>query len=202
MPSTYDRYTTHRTSRRTTGWDYTQTAVYFVTICTHDRARLFGTVHEGRMRLNDVGRIVAGEWRRSESIRAEMTIDAFVVMPDHMHGIVWMHRDDARGTERSAHPASHGGATLGDGDPPDPDTKATGLHRPARSLGSFVAGFKSAATARINRHRAMPGAPVWQRNYHDRIIRTSRHLHAARRYVRQNPARWAADGRGAEGGGT
>lgn len=98
MPSKFDKYTTHYTSRRTTGWDYTQRAVYFVTICTHNRARLFGAVRRGRMRLNDVGRIVAEEWRRSETIRAEITMDAFVVMPDHMHGIVWMDPGDAADT--------------------------------------------------------------------------------------------------------
>lgn len=83
--------------------------------------------------------------------------------------------------------------TLGvgdDDDPNGPDADPPKLHRPARSLGSFIAGFKSAATTRINRHRQMPGEPVWQRNYHDRIVRTERHLHAARRYIYQNPARW------------
>jgi hypothetical protein len=71
--------------------------------------------------------------------------------------------------ESNSGKASHGGATLGQSksDDDDPD-----LFRPPRSLGSFVAGFKSAATTRINDHRDMPGVTVWQRNYHDRIIRT------------------------------
>lgn len=83
--------------------------------------------------------------------------------------------------------ASTGGSTLGG----DDDACPTG---PApKSLGSFVAGFKSAVTTRINDHRDTPGAPVWQRNYHDRIIRTERHWRAARAYIRRNPADWDGD---------
>jgi REP element-mobilizing transposase RayT len=177
--------------------------VYFVTICTQNRVRLFGSVHRGKMRLNALGRIVSEEWCRSEDIRDEVTIDAFVVMPDHMHGIVWMDPTDADGPEPPAPKASHGGVTLlgddnaavGDDNAAVGDDNAPELHRPPRSLGSLIAGFKSAATVRINRCRGMPGAPVWQRNYHDRIIRTERHLHAARRYIHNNPARWH-EGRG------
>jgi hypothetical protein len=63
----------------------------------------------------------------------------------------------------------------------------------AGSLGTVVGAFKSAVTRRINQHRGTPGASVWQRNYHDRIIRNERHLHAARRYIRDNPAKWHED---------
>jgi REP element-mobilizing transposase RayT len=186
MPSRFDRYATHHTSRRTDGWDYTQAATYFVTLCTHQRAHLFGPIANGRMALNAIGRIVDEEWRRSEAIRDEMTLDAFVVMPNHLHGIVVFTTDGPAVSPQ----ASHRRATLG-GTEENPDPPA--LHRPPRSLGSFVAGFKSAATTRINQHRGTPGAPVWQRNYHDRIIRTERHLWAARRYIRDNPAQWADD---------
>ena len=98
--------------------------------------------------------------------------------------------------------ASTGGSTLLDGkchahgepagsDGESDDVRPTG---PApRSLGSFVAGFKSAATTRINDHRGTPGAPVWQRNYHDVIVRTERHWRNARAYIRRNPAEWDGD---------
>lgn len=88
MPSHFERYTTHHTSRRTDGWDYTQSAVYFVTICTQDRVCLFGTVEHGRMVVNALGRTVVEEWQRSEKIRERVHLDAFVVMPNHVHGIV------------------------------------------------------------------------------------------------------------------
>jgi REP element-mobilizing transposase RayT len=237
MGSRYEKYTTHHTSRRTDGWDYTQPAAYFVTMCTENRARLFGAVRRGRMILNVLGRIVAAEWQQSEEIRDRVHLDAFVVMPNHLHGIVVFADPDVdaptcpRGyrvfgtTDDAEDPssgsdsetASHAGATestnlsksgkastrrstLGgesgnrgemNGDDEPDDDRPTG---PApQSLGSFVAGFKSAATKRINQRRGTPGAAVWQRNYHDRIIRTERHWRAARRYVRRNPAEWSGD---------
>jgi len=65
--------------------------------------------------------------------------------------------------------------------------------RQARSLGAFIARSKSAATARINRHRGTPGEPVWQGRFYDRVIRNEREWRAVRRYIRQNPARWHWD---------
>jgi len=237
MPSRFEKYATHHTSRRTDDWDYTQPAAYFVTICTADRMHLFGTVKEGRMSLNVPGRIAAEEWQRSEPIRDRVHLDAFVVMPNHLHGIVVFadpaveaptcprgYRLFGRGEseDRSQESRSEKASTGGSGDSTDeshsmkastggstlsgeksdalnesdPDGKSAD-DRPTgpapRSLGSFVAGFKSAATTRINDHRGTPGAAVWQRNYHDVIIRTERHWRAARRYVRRNPAEWEGD---------
>ncbi|MEJ5240770.1 MAG: hypothetical protein WHS87_06205, partial [Anaerolineales bacterium] len=63
----------------------------------------------------------------------------------------------------------------------------------SRSLSSFIAGFKSAVTKRINEYRGTPGAPVWQRNYYERILRDERALASVRRYIRENPRRWEAD---------
>jgi REP element-mobilizing transposase RayT len=236
MPSRYESYTTHYTSRRTDDWDYTRPAAYFVTICTQDRACLFGAVRRGRMHLNVVGRIVAEEWRRSETIRDRVHLDAFIVMPNHLHGIVVFADPDveaptcprgyrlfdgpwAENPSRKSNPekapngvatdssnesdimkASTGGSTLGgkSGTRRESGSEdAAGDDRPTgpapKSLGAFVAGFKSAATKRINGHRDTPDARVWQRNYHDRIIRTERHWRAARRYVRRNPAEWGGE---------
>ena len=106
-----------------------------------------------------------------------------------------------RSQESRSEKVSTGGSTLSgensdalsesDPDGKSADDRPTG---PApRLLGFFVAGFKSAATKRINDHRGTPGAAVWQRNYHDVIIRTERHWRAARRYVRRNPAEWERD---------
>ena len=170
------------------------------------------------MYVNVLGRIVAEEWRRSETIRDRVHLDAFIVMPNHLHGIVvffdpeveaptcprnyrgfgpWAEDsgDTPDGVRKSTDPshstkASHGGATLGQPESDDGDPE---LSRPPRSLGSFIAGFKSAATTLVNDHRDTPGAAVWQRNYHDRIIRTERHWRNARDYIRRNPADWGGD---------
>lgn len=206
MPSRYDKNATHHTSRRTDGWDYTQPAVYFVTLCTRDRACLFGAVNRGRMSLNPFGQIVVEEWRRSEAIRDRVHLDAFVVMPNHLHGIVafaepeveaptcpWGYQifggEEARGElqESPADKASTGRSTLGEESRDRPSGPSP------RSLGSFIAGFKSAATKPINEHRETPGSAVWQRNYHDVIIRDERHWRNAREYIRRNPEKWFRD---------
>jgi REP element-mobilizing transposase RayT len=67
-----------------------ETAVIIVTVCTFDRACLFGNVRQGEMVLNGYGQVAQDEWRRSADLRAELTLDAFVVMPNHIHGIVFI----------------------------------------------------------------------------------------------------------------
>jgi len=85
----YDPDQHNRQSTRLPQWDYRRPAAYFVTACTHDRVCLFGEVVQGRMALNAYGRTVAEEWNRSPSIREEIEIDAFVVMPNRPQGDSW-----------------------------------------------------------------------------------------------------------------
>lgn len=188
----YRRYRTHTRSRRLQGYDYARAGVYFVTLCTHERICLFGRVVDGEMRLNAAGRIAAEEWVRSAEIRTEVRLDAWVVMPNHVHGLVVIGPPDADPGVDCIDP--HGYRMDGG----DQDAGASGrssLHPgpSPKSLGSFIAGYKSAVTKRINRMRGTPGAPVWQRNYHDHIVRNERAWRALRRYVAGNPARWDAD---------
>src|SRR5687767_6239045 len=89
-----------RRSIRLATWDYRRAAAYFVTICAYERIALFGIVRSGRMMLSPYGEIASREWFTSADIRAEIKLDAFVVMPDHVHGIVWITRE--RDTLRSA----------------------------------------------------------------------------------------------------
>ena len=173
----------HRRSIRLKGYDYTQPGAYFVTICTHGREILFGHVVDGEMALNEYGEIVREEWFRSTEIRAEVELfhDEFVIMPNHIHGIVWIvETDNPSVVGAHGHVGAHGRAPLLP-------------QRPPRSLGSFIAGFKSIVTKRINTLRNTPGAPVWQRNYYEHIIRNDRALNAIRRYIAANPACWHLD---------
>jgi putative transposase len=78
----------HRQSIRLKGYDYSRPGAYFITICVQDRHHLFGEIKSGKMVLNEFGLIVAEEWKRSEEIRKEIKLDAFVVMPNHIHGIL------------------------------------------------------------------------------------------------------------------
>ena len=132
---------------------------------------MFGDVLDDRMVPNDAGRIVEQEWARSASIRDEIELDAFVVMPNHVHGIVTIKGDLL---ESSPQPSEHGGPTR-------------------RSLGATIAGFKAAATRRIRLLKGEAELAVWQRNYYERIVRHERELIAIREYIADNPRKWAQD---------
>ena len=162
---------TRRRSIRLQNHDYSQPGAYFVTICTYERECLFGHIQDGAINYTIFGEIVCQEWSRSETIRQEIHIDVYVVMPNHIHGIVVItHSDGIVG--------AHGRAPL---------------HRSPRSLGSFIAGFKSVVTRRINQTRGTPGSPVWQRNYYEHVIRSEDELLRTRKYILNNPARWFED---------
>ena len=92
---TYQPDNHNRRSIRLPHYDYTSAGAYFVTVCTHNRAFIFGNIVDGEMRLNSVGRIVEEEWLRSSIIRGEVELDVFAIMPNHFHGIVFI-KDETR----------------------------------------------------------------------------------------------------------
>lgn len=171
---------THATSsRRRRKWirlkqyDYTQPGAYFVTICTHDRAHLFGRVVDQTVALSSWGQMADWQWRNLPQHFEQVRVDVHVVMPNHLHGIIWI-GDDPVETIYSPPPAPQTGVTSG-------------------SLGAIVGTFKSLTARRINQMRQTPGIPVWQRNYFEHIIRTEHALHAIRRYIHENPQRCSMD---------
>jgi REP element-mobilizing transposase RayT len=180
----YDRLRRHRRSIRLPEYDYASGA-YFVTICTARRACLFGDVMDGRVRLSPSGRIVAEEWERSASVRPTIGIGAFVVMPNHLHGIVTIRDGEPSVGAHSNAPQE--GALL------RAPTVAEPTRRAPRTLGSFVGAFKGAATRRINALRDTPGEPVWQRNYYEHVIRDEEDYVRICAYIEDNPRRWAED---------
>jgi len=171
---TTDMPDNNRRSIRLREYDYAQPGSYFVTICTHNHKCLFGEVINTEMHLNKLGEIVAAEWRRTAEIRSEIVLDAFVVMPNHVHAVVFItefQRDSAEGSLPR---------TLQGSGP--------------RSLSALVAGFKAATTRRANALRRRPIVPFWQRNYYEHIVRNEQDLDRIRQYVTDNPARWSEDG--------
>ena len=171
----YDPQRHHRRSIRLRGWDYRRNGAYFVTLTTHDRVHLFGEIVNRTMAVSDFGRVVSEEWNRTAQLRPYVQLDAFVVMPNHVHGIIWIVNDDNVGrVEAAPRPYPPRGVKSG-------------------SLGAIVGAFKSAVTKRINKIRDTLGAPVWQRNYYERIIRTERELYNVREYIKNNPAKWPSD---------
>jgi len=167
----------HRRSLRLQGYDYAQAGAYFVTLCTRGRECLFGEIVDGAMRPNDAGSAVSDEWFKTARIREHVRLNAdeFVVMPNHVHGILWI--VDAGATRRVA-PTRPG---------PRPAGPVSG------SVGAIMAQFKSVVTKRINALRGTSGMQVWQRNFHEHIIRDDDTLSRIREYIVNNPLQWALD---------
>jgi REP element-mobilizing transposase RayT len=173
----------HRNSIRMRSYDYRSAGAYFVTICTFQKEAILAEIVNGAAQLKLLGVIVQDEWLKSAHIRLEIELDEFIIMPNHLHGIVIINesvgahgmRPESGGSEMRAHSRAP-------------------LHRPAKTLGSFVAGFKSACTKRVNELRNTAGMPLWQRNYHERVIRNEEELHSLRDYIVTNPVRWEGDG--------
>jgi putative transposase len=164
----------HRRSIRLRGYDYQEAGAYFVTVCTANRECFFGEIVDEAMQLNRLGEIVEDEWHRTAILRPQVSLDAFVVMPNHVHGIVCY---DAQ---------EEGKARLA-------PTMACFGHPVAGSLPAIVGAFKSASSKRINEIRGTLGAPLWQRNYFEHVIRNEQELNSVREYIASNPARWSED---------
>ncbi len=177
----YDPDRHHRRSIRLKDYNYTQAGAYFVTVCTYQRESVFGDVAGEQMRLNEYGCLTQDEWLRTASVRPYVALDQFVIMPNHIHGIIVI--TDPVGATRRVAPTTVV-AAAGRGTPRGP---ASG------SIGAVIGQFKSLTARRINKLRETPGTPVWQRNYYEHIIRDESSLDQIRQYILDNPARWAND---------
>jgi REP element-mobilizing transposase RayT len=150
-----------QTSNRLREYDYSQSGGYFITLVTRERLPLFGSSAGETINLSPIGEIVRVEWMRTGHLRPDITLDEFVVMPNHFHAILFINEDSPVRDDHTAH-------------------RSAQLRRQPRSLGSIIAGFKSAAS------RAA-GQSLWQRNYYDRIIRDEDELNRIREYIIYNP---------------
>ncbi len=172
-----------RRSIRLPNYDYSRSGIYFVTICTHQKQCLFGEIDRGTMFLNQIGNIVRSEWLKSARIRKEIELDKYVIMPNHLHGIVNHHNDLKIGDQGAI---NYEGAILA-------PLQDISRGRKPRSLSSFVAGFKSSVTKRIKVFCTQPDPRIWQRNYYESIVRNERHLNQVRQYIIDNPQKWSED---------
>jgi REP element-mobilizing transposase RayT len=167
------------------GFDYSKGGAYFVTICTRNRECLFGAVVDGKMRVNDVGRVVQTIWDGLLERFPAIESDAFVVMPNHVHGILLV------------------GAALA---PPKRRKVGAGLALPvggaassaptrfaSTTLGNVLRAFKSISAISVNRLLSRSGQSLWQRSYYEHVIRTEKCLNRIREYIATNPLRWQLD---------
>jgi len=124
--------------------------------------------------LNAFGRIVEEEWQNTATIRSDVELDVFTVMPNHFHALLLLH-DERRGTlPRARRSESFGIPTV-------------------NSVPTIVRLFKARVTTQINTMRNSPGNPVWQRGYHEHIVRDEKELQEIREYIANNALKWRLD---------
>jgi putative transposase len=160
-----------RKNLRLRGYDYSRPGVYFITICTTKHRSLFGDVRGGQIICNDAGNAVAEIWANLPQRFPIVALDSFVVMPNHVHGVVVFNNP---GIKQNLGAASSAPTTL-------------------VALGRVVRAFKSETAIRVNAILKTSGHPVWQRNYFEHIVRSGRDLDEIRQYIHDNPTRWESD---------
>ena len=138
--------------------DYRDPGAYFVTICTHQRKCIFGSIPDTIFEPSSLGTIVANCWARLPDHYPNLSLDSFVIMPNHVHGLIFLTETPPR------HP-----------------------------LSEIIRGFKTFSAKRINQKRHASGIPVWQRGFHEHVVRKDKTLDRIREYIQTNPARWAID---------
>ena len=209
VPMPYDPARHHRRSIRLQGYDYTRPGAYFITIVTQGRACLFGEVVAGEMRMNDAGRMVQQVWDELALFYEGVQTDAFIVMPNHVHGIIIL-TGNVRATPRGCPTTPRGcpdpqsgpgqargpAPTSGSGQAQGP--APTAPTAPTLGLPDVVHRFKTMTTkryadgVRANQWPPFPGR-LWQRNYYEHIIRDDQSWRRIREYIMTNPLRWHLD---------
>jgi REP element-mobilizing transposase RayT len=170
--------THHRRSIRLKDYNYSQPGVYFITIYTFQRQCLLEDITDGKMILNQNGKIINAKWSDIPTYFTNTEIDESIVMPNHLHGIIWIHGESEAldAIQSIASPLQY---------------RPRGT-KPG-SLNAIIQNFKSVSTRKINQLNDTKGDKLWQRNYYEHTIRNQRELDAIRKYIITNPLNWSED---------
>jgi REP element-mobilizing transposase RayT len=173
LKSRPNNHAARRRSLRLEGFDYSKEGAYFVTICTRNRECLFGDVVNGKMCLNEAGRVVHTVWDGLSDRFPTIELVSFVVMPNHVHGILVV---------GAALALPVGGAA-----------SSAPTRSASTTLGTVVRAFKSISAIGVNRLLSRSGQSLWQRSYYEHVIRGEESLNRIREYISTNPLRWQLD---------
>ena len=198
----------HRRSIRLKGYDYSRSGLYFITLCVVDRICVFGNIVDGKMQLNDIGRLVEEEWLNTVDVRnGDVRLHNYIVMPNHFHAIIeicecrgelhspqiLMNTDnvgeyamgecECRGESYS--PQILNTDNVGECEKGECDSPLR-MKSPSKTVGAIVRGFKGAVSRQL-------GYSVWQRNYYEHIIRTGESYRQISDYIVNNPTKWQDD---------
>lgn len=177
MPNkTYNPKIHHRQSRRLKDYDYSQDGYYFVTICTENKIECFGEIINGKMILNEYGEIANQCWLEIPKHFSDASLDEYIIMPNHIHGIILIATPMAVGAQNFVPLQQQWGNKF--------------QHIIPGSLGSIIRGFKIGVTkwCRQNNHEFQ-----WQKSFYDHIIRDEKSLDKIRKYIAENPLKWELD---------
>ncbi|MEX0662891.1 MAG: transposase [Balneolaceae bacterium] len=181
----------NRRSIRLQGYNYSSPGEYFITICTHNRKCLFGDVVDGEMRLNECGVVAEDFWRQIPKRYENAILDEFVVMPNHIHGIIGIEfKSDSHPVGSIPVGAIHE-LPLRDDD--NIDLKNHQMERRKMLLPKIIGWYKMNVSKQVNILLENTGHRFWQRNYYEHIIRNDKSLHHIRNYIINNPLKWQAD---------
>lgn len=154
-------------------YDYRQSGAYAITICTHERRMAFGRIENGDMRLHPFGLIAQERWLAIPDHHMGVQLDEFIIMPNHIHGILFI--------EAEAPPT------------PEAETSLRQFGKPlSSSLSTIIGSYKSGVTKRVSEARGHR-TRVWQERFYEHVIRHDRDLECQREYIDGNPSGWAND---------
>jgi putative transposase len=194
-------------SMRYPNWDYASDGWYFITICTQNRAEYFGDVRDYAMDLSDIGRVTAKFWQEIPKHFPFTRLDEWVVMPDHLHGIIVIDKyDDNNRNENNHNPVNRRDVALQRLYGENANVlripkyqKNNEIHQffskispKPQSLSTIIRSFKSISTKTIN--QKYPEIDfAWQPRFYDHIIRDQKSLDEIRQYIHDNPEKWESD---------
>jgi REP element-mobilizing transposase RayT len=182
--SKFDSQKHHRHSFRFPEYDYSQPGAYFVTMVAWHRECLFGEVVDGKMKLSKFGLVATQQWEKLPKRFRNIELGAFVIMPNHMHGIIVIMA--GRGTAENLQSL--------DGESTRRAPTQEQFQKPVKgSIPTIVRSYKSAVSYRINLIRDTQDIPVWQRNYYEHVIRDDKDLQKKTDYINANPLLWDQD---------
>lgn len=178
----------NRRSIRLQSYDYSQEGLYFITICCQDRIHRFGEVINGEMVLNQYGKIAEKEWLNTEKIRPNVQLCEYVIMPNHMHGIIIICTGELNS------PTLNTSTRTGESHSPTIQQKGefnSPLRGTSNTVGAIVRGYKSAVTKWMRQNSDVHA--LWQRNYYEHIIRDEKSYQNISLYIQNNPFNWQND---------
>lgn len=184
MKDDYKKY--QRKSIRLSDYDYSVPSWYYITICTYGRRKLFGEINNGKMIMNKFGNVVEEEWIRTKVIRKNVDLDYYVIMPNHLHGIIIIEQsiENVGATRRVAQKEEDGAIQR---------IAPTKQRLISNSLGSIIGQFKSKVTEKLREISGNSDFKIWQRNYYEHIVRNEIDLQNIRQYISLNPLKWEID---------